>query len=108
MVVKLGSGSDACYDPVTPFGRYNSHEIELQQQAGLSSLEALRAATSSNAELLGLGRLLGSLDAGKLADLLVVDGDLTETVAPLMDPLNIEIVMTNGRNLHRMNDFRAV
>src|SRR3546814_16722571 len=97
MWCKIGSGSDSFSDPVTPFGRYNSHEIELQQQAGLSSLEALRAATSSNAELLGLGRLLGSLDEGKLADLLVVDGDLPEPVAPLMDPLNIEIVMQQGR-----------
>jgi imidazolonepropionase-like amidohydrolase len=106
MGVKIGSGSDAFSDPVTPFGKYNSHEIELQQQAGLSSLEALRAATSSNAELLGLGRLLGSLDEGKLADLLVVDGDLTETVSPLMDPSNIEVVMQNGRVMPRMRNFR--
>src|SRR3546814_16502976 len=65
MGVKIGSGSDAFSDPVTPFGRYNSHEIELQQQAGPSSTEALRAATSSTAELLGLGRMLGSLEIGR-------------------------------------------
>ncbi len=105
MGVKIGSGSDAFSDPVTPFGRYNAHEIELQQQAGLSPLEALRAATSSNAELLGLADRLGSLEEGKLADLLVVKGDLTASVAPLMSPRNTVFVMQGGRVMPRLKDL---
>lgn len=104
MGVKIGSGCDAFSDPVTPFGAYNIHEIELQQQAGLSSLQALRAATSSNAELLGLADVLGSLDEGKIADLVVVKGDLTKDVKPLTDTDNFKIVMQGGRRIPRLKD----
>ena len=104
MGVKIGSGSDAFSDPVTPFGRYNSHEIELQQEAGLSALEALRAATSSNAELLGFANDLGSLEAGKLADVLVVRGNLTEDVRPVTDPANLATIMQGGRVIPRLAD----
>ena len=104
MGVKIGSGSDAFSDPVTPFGRYNSHEIELQQDAGLAPLEALRAATSSNAELLGFAADLGSLEAGKLADLLVVQGDLTKDVRPMTQPENLATVMQSGRVIPRLAD----
>lgn len=45
-------------------------------EAGLSSDEALRAATVRPAEMLGLGGLLGTVEAGKLANLVVVEGDL--------------------------------
>lgn len=104
MGVKIGSGSDAFSDPVTPFGRYNSHEIELQQQAGLAPLEALRAATSSNAELLGFADNLGSLEPGKLADLLVVRGDLTKDVRPVTQPENLMTIMQGGRVVPRLAD----
>ena len=62
MGVKIGSGCDAFADPVTAFGPYNLREIELLQQSGLSALDALRAATSSNAELLGLDADVGALE----------------------------------------------
>jgi imidazolonepropionase-like amidohydrolase len=42
---------------------------------GMTPLEALRTATWSGAEALGFGRDLGSLESGKLADLVVIDGD---------------------------------
>ena len=108
MGVRIGSGSDAFSDPVTPFGPYNSHEIALQQQAGLSSLAALRAATSSNAELLGLDADVGSLEAGKLADLLVVKGDLTKDVRPVTRPENLAVVMQSGRVVPRLADCLPV
>jgi imidazolonepropionase-like amidohydrolase len=104
MGVKIGSGCDSFSDPVTPFGPYNSHEIELQQAAGLSPLAALRAATSSNAELLGLDKEIGSLDEGKLADLVVVKGDLTKSVKPVTDTDNFAVVMQGGRRIPRLKD----
>ena len=70
MGVKIGSGCDAFSDPVTAFGPYNLREIELLQEAGLSSLDALRAATASNAELLGLDADVGALEPGRFADVL--------------------------------------
>lgn len=107
MGVKIGSGSDA-FGSVTPFGSYNAHEIELQQQAGLTAQEALRAATSSNAELLGLADRLGSLEEGMLADLLVVRGDLLRSVTPLMDSGNATVVMQGGRIMPRLKDVTPI
>jgi imidazolonepropionase-like amidohydrolase len=104
MGVRIGSGCDAFADPVTAFGPYNLREIELLQQAGLSELDALRAATSSNAELLGLEADVGALEAGRLADVLVVKGDLTTSVSPLTDPDNLSMVMQGGLKLPRLKD----
>src|SRR3546814_16799929 len=47
MGVKIGSGSDAFSDPVTPFGRYNTKALALQQQVSLSYLAPLRADRTS-------------------------------------------------------------
>lgn len=50
-------------------------ELEMLRQAGLSPLEVLRAATLDGARALGLGDRLGSVEPGKLADLVVVEAD---------------------------------
>ncbi len=104
MGVKIGSGSDAFSDPVTAFGPYNIHELELLQGGGMSAIEAIRAATASNAELLGVNNQLGSLAEGKLADLLVVKADLTRDVAPLTNPANLAVIMQGGRQIPRLKD----
>ncbi|MBM3572878.1 MAG: amidohydrolase family protein, partial [Alphaproteobacteria bacterium] len=96
MGVKVGSGSDAFSDPVTAFGPYNIHEIELLVEGGMSPVAALRAATSDNAELIGWGDQLGSIEKGLLADILVVKGDLTKSVKPLIDPNNIAAILQGG------------
>ncbi|MCO5203056.1 MAG: amidohydrolase family protein [Chloroflexi bacterium] len=102
--VKIGSGSDAFSEAMTAFGPYNLREIELLQENGLGALGALKAATSSNAELLGNDTELGSIDAGKLADILIVRGDLTESLSALMDPDNIVVIMQGGRVIPRLKD----
>lgn len=102
--VRIGSGSDSFSDPVTPFGPYNLREIQLLQEAGMSPLQALQAATSSNAELLALDAEVGSLAPGKLADLLVVKGDLAESVEPLMDTGNLTAIMQGGKVVPRLAD----
>ena len=63
-------------------------------QGGMTELEALRAATMNGAEYLGMSHQIGSLEAGKLADLIVLDAN------PLEDIRNSEQVrytMVNGR-----------
>ena len=69
--VRIAMGTDSA---VTPHGR-NLRELELMVTGGMTPAAALVATTSSAAELLGLDQDLGTIEAGKLADLVVVDGD---------------------------------
>ena len=69
-------------------------EMWMFAQGGMSPLEALRAATSAPAEYLGLDKDLGRLEPGKLADLVVIDGDVTRDIG-VSD--KITHVMLNGR-----------
>lgn len=69
--VKIAMGTDC---PISPHGT-NLGELSLLMDCGMSAGEALHAATQSAADLMGLGDQVGSLEPGKLADLVVVDGD---------------------------------
>jgi imidazolonepropionase-like amidohydrolase len=69
--VKVAMGTDS---GVTPHGR-NLAELELMAKGGMEPAQVLAATTSSAAELLGLAGELGTLEPGKRADLVVVDGD---------------------------------
>ncbi|MGD2042941.1 MAG: amidohydrolase family protein [Acidimicrobiia bacterium] len=71
MGVRVAMGTDC---PVAPHGT-NLRELELMVENGVSAEQALVAATSSAAELMGLENDLGSLETGKLADVVVVSGD---------------------------------
>jgi imidazolonepropionase-like amidohydrolase len=69
--VKVAMGTDC---PVAPHGT-NLRELELMASHGFTPEQALVAATSNAAELMGLQDELGTLEAGKRADVVVVDGD---------------------------------
>jgi imidazolonepropionase-like amidohydrolase len=64
---------------------------------GLPASEALVAATAGGAEALGLAEHVGTIAAGKLADLLVVDGDPVDEPAVLTDRGRIWLVLRLGR-----------
>jgi len=70
--VTLGSDSGYIYKL---YGFGYIREFELMQEAGFHPLEVVRAATLWGAEALGRGAELGSIEPGKLADLVVVDAD---------------------------------
>jgi len=72
--VKVAMGTDS---GVTPHGR-NLDELQLMVDGGMTPMQALVATTRSAAELMGLDAELGTLEAGKRADLVVVDGDPLE------------------------------
>ena len=74
--------------------------LELAQwvEAGIEPYEVLRRATSGAGEALGLSDEWGTIAAGKIADLLVVDGDPRDSLAPLRRP---ETVVLRGRVLER-------
>lgn len=72
--VKVAMGTDS---GVMPHGR-NLRELALMVKGGMTPMQALVATTRSAAELMGLADGLGTLEAGKRADLVVVDGDPLE------------------------------
>jgi imidazolonepropionase-like amidohydrolase len=69
--VKVAMGTDC---PIAPHGT-NLRELELMASNGFTPTQALHAATGSAAELMGWADRLGTLEPGKLADLVVVSGD---------------------------------
>jgi imidazolonepropionase-like amidohydrolase len=90
--VKIAFGTDA---GVSKHGR-NADEFELMVQHGMSPMEAIVAATVNAADLLGLKDEIGTLDAGKAADLIAVDGDPLQDVRVLK---HVIFVMKAGRIL---------
>jgi len=69
-------------------------ELWMLTQGGFSNFEALRAATFDGADYLGMGAELGSIEAGKRADLVVLNGNPLETIRATADT---HMVMVNGR-----------
>ena len=69
-------------------------EMWMLQQGGMSNLEAIRCATINGAKYLGLDAEIGSLEAGKLADLIVLDRNPLENIR---HSESIHLVMRNGR-----------
>jgi imidazolonepropionase-like amidohydrolase len=94
--VKLVLGTDAG----TPFNRHgdNARELALMVKLGVTPLDALRAGTRNGAELLGKLDSLGTIEPGKTADLVLVDGDVVADIARLCAP--IRRVIQSGRIVH--------
>jgi imidazolonepropionase-like amidohydrolase len=74
--VKIAFGTDAA---VYPHG-HNAEEFHLMVDLGMKPIDALRSAALPNAELLGLADKIGTLEPGKLADVVAVPGDPVENV----------------------------
>jgi imidazolonepropionase-like amidohydrolase len=69
--VKIGFGTDSA---VSPHG-INAKEFALMTGLGLRPIDALKAATSADADLLGIATKVGTLEPGKLADVIAMPGD---------------------------------
>lgn len=87
--VKIAFGTDC---GVSPHGG-NGREFELMVEAGMPPMEAIQSATMTAAELLGIQDRLGSIEAGKIADLVGVGGNPLEDIALLQD---VAFVMKEG------------
>ena len=71
MGVKISFGTDAA---VFPHGQ-NAKEFKLMVDLGMTPIDALKSATANDAELLGVSQKLGTLEKGKLADIIAMPGD---------------------------------
>ena len=87
--VKIGLGTDAA---VYPHG-LNAHELAVYVSLGMTSLQAIQTATINDADLLGWSDRIGTLEAGKWADIIAVDGDPLQDVTTLQ---HVKFVMKGG------------
>jgi len=91
--VLIGVGTDIVMDWFRYLPEAYVEELRLLTEAGFTTTEALEAATRVNAGILDMGNLLGTLEPGKLADVLVVDGRPDED---LNDLLKVSMVWRDG------------
>lgn len=83
--------------PIMPHGDYIP-ELELYvKKLGLPPIEVLRWATKNGAEAMGLGDRTGTITVGKLADLVVVDGDPLQDVSCLANRDNLRVILLGGK-----------
>ena len=74
--ISIGFGTDSA---VSPHG-INAKEFALMVELGMSAVDALKSATSSDAQLLGIAAKVGTLEPGKLADVIAMPGDPTSDI----------------------------
>lgn len=91
--IKVVAGTDA--------GGYvhgdNAQELQCMVEAGMSTMQAIQAATGWAAECLGMEKEIGTVEKGKLADLVVVDGNPLNDIKVLRQRERIKIVIKGGQ-----------
>lgn len=90
--LRIAMGTDAA---ISPHGQ-NLRELMHLVSLGMSPADAIAAGTRVAAELLGLSERLGTLEAGKAADLVVCEGDPLADISVLADPAHIRCVIQQG------------
>jgi imidazolonepropionase-like amidohydrolase len=93
--VKVAMGTDS------GVGRHgdNGRELQLMVEHGMTPTQAIVASTSSAARLLRLDDQLGTLEEGKLADIIIVEGDVLEDISRIANPNNVKFVLKGGSEM---------
>jgi imidazolonepropionase-like amidohydrolase len=91
--VKIAMGTDS---GVGPHGR-NARELGLMVEHGMTPMQSILASTSEAARMLHLEKDLGTLETGKLADVLIIDGDPLEQITVVEDQGKVALVMKAGQ-----------
>src|SRR5207244_4559227 len=92
---RLGMGGDYGFG-WNPHGTYAKELTFFVQYVGFSPLETVTCATKTGAEIMGRGAEFGTLEPGKLADVLVVDGDVLADISVLEDRSRFIAVLQGG------------
>lgn len=92
--VKIAMGTDLGFDP--EMGT-NAKELAIYVELGMSAMEALQTATINGARAIKMESDIGSIDVGKFADIIAIDGDPTVNIVCLQEKKNIQLVMKEGR-----------
>jgi len=80
----------------TPHGTYAKELTFFVNYVGFTPMEVLRCATRTGAEIMGRAHEIGTLETGKLADVLVVDGDVLADISILEDRTRFIAVLQGG------------
>jgi len=97
--VKLICGSESGF-ALTPYGHWHAREMQVfVEELGLSPLEAITTATKNGAWTMRMEDELGTVEVGKLADVLVVDGDPTADITILNDKSRLSEVICRGERV---------
>ena len=97
MGVNIALGSDSIASMLTPYGATSLMELKNLCTNGMTALEAIRSATRVGAEVMGLEQYIGTVEANKIADLLVLDKNPAADIDVLMDIENHFCVIQNGQ-----------
>lgn len=93
--IQIALGTDFSNSPNTPYLE-NGREFEAMTRAGMTNMEAVRAGTINAARVMRMDREVGSLEAGKLADVVVVDGNPLEDIDCLTSADHVRMVLKGG------------
>ena len=94
--VMIMAGTDSGQTAV-PYGEWHAREMEhLMTYLGMSAMDALRAGTINAAFVLRMQDQIGTIEEGKLADILVVNGDPLADITVLQDKSRLEVIMKDG------------
>ena len=95
---KIGTPTAVGSDAAHVFPPYDiAYEMEYFQNLGIPPLQVIRDATMVSAQAIGRGNVWGTLEPGKAADILVVDGDPSEDVRILQDKSRIMMIVQDGK-----------
>ncbi len=94
--IKIGLGADFGGDAVMGVHGLNGMEFERLVVAGMTPMQAIVAGTKTGAEIV-MNPEIGTLETGKLADIVIVQGDPLKEISLLGDPTRIKIVMLGGK-----------
>jgi imidazolonepropionase-like amidohydrolase len=100
--IAILSGSDSGNASAFAHGRWHGKEAELfVNEVGMTPIEAIAANTGRNAWLIGLDGEIGVIAPGRLADIVISDGDPTADITVLQRPDEISVIIKDGRIVDR-------
>ena len=98
--VKVLCGSDSGNTPIMPYGELHANEMEiLVKYGGYTPMEAIVANTRENAFAVGLEGELGTIEAGKLADMLILDKDPLADITVLQKGRHLSTIIKDGKRV---------